>query len=99
MAAFRKEPLGDPDRAWATAYLARAAQLRVAIRYHLMDYEFARVEGGRNVYLMDVNVVKIFLSPREETSHFRLLGAASLEDDLLVSSTMLAAENLMSGQL
>jgi hypothetical protein len=79
-------------------YFREAMLLRLALQQNLDDYAFAN-QGGRIVYLMDANVVRIFLDPVRESVHFALFQEGKESEDLSSSTALVSAEFLFSRRL
>src|ERR1700748_1304154 len=83
-----------PSADIALRYLQDGADLRVALQYNLLDWEFTQ-KGGRIVYLVDANVVRLFLSPSaEDVTPF-----TGDQGQYLEKTAVVTAEYLFSRQL
>lgn len=78
-------------------YLREAANLRHAIRLNEGDAAFAK-NGGRILYLLDANVVGMFMSPAAHVDQLGLF-TSLLDQEKLVPTATLTSEFLLSGQL
>lgn len=78
-------------------YLREAAVLRHAIRLNENDTAFS-ARGGRIHYVLDANVIRMFMDPSQHTHH---LGAFAhwLDPETRVSTVTMTAEFLLSGAL
>lgn len=82
----------------ATAlYRDDAKRLRSAMQTNLDDSKFAK-DGGRIVYIVDANIVLLFIRPTKNIHH---LGPFQrwLEEPVLVTNATLMAEFVFSGRL
>lgn len=78
-------------------YLGEAAELRHAIKLNESDTLFAQ-GGGKIHYVLDSNVVRMFMDPSQHTSHLGAL-ASWLDRETRVSTVTMTAEYLLSGNL
>lgn len=85
------------DNVDARTYFFEAAELRTTLQQNLDDYEFASA-GGEIVYLMDANVVRIFMNPPRD-AHLLRPFASDTHRDYLVATAVTTAEFLFSRQL
>jgi len=81
----------------AQLYLDDAKRLRSAMQTNLDDSRFVK-DGGRIVYMVDANIVLLFIRPTKNIHH---LGPFQrwLEEPVLVTNGTLMAEFIFSGQL
>src|SRR5262245_18430704 len=76
-------------------YVQEAITLRLNLQQNFDDYHFG-IEGGRIVYLMDANVVRIFLDPEREARHF---APFQTSHQAAATTALVSAEFLFSRRL
>ncbi|KAA0594100.1 hypothetical protein J2848_004284 [Azospirillum lipoferum] len=89
--------LPPPQNEDNSRYFRDAAELRFNVQMSKDDYEFAK-EGNRIVYLVDANVVNLFLNPTKQARHVTPFVSDSRSDHL-AGTALITAEFLFSRML